>query len=136
MKATFQDFLRENPNCSKFSGDGDAIALFDFLNQDDTLIAMLDAVDRGQPALAGCVRAVEARVAQSRSAEFRLEARFAVTVIGRMVKTVLAPFGYVPKDQRGLPKSSGAESIRSAHRYQRDENHPATMRVVRRIEEI
>lgn len=38
MKATYNDLLISDPNCSKFSSDQDAIAVFNFLNQDDRLL--------------------------------------------------------------------------------------------------
>lgn len=56
------------------------------------------------------------------------------TVVGKMAKTILKPFGYRPTIQRNLPRECGeVEYFTSASCYEL--SAPATMRVVKRIEE-
>ena len=64
MKATFQDFLKENPTCGKYRDNKAAQIVFDLLSQDENLLAMLDAAERGQPALTPCARQAEACMLQ------------------------------------------------------------------------
>jgi hypothetical protein len=56
------------------------------------------------------------------------------TVVGKMAKTILKPFCYRPTIQRNLPRECGeVEYFTSASCYEL--SAPATMRVVKRIEE-
>ena len=133
MKATYNDFLAANPNCTGFSSNSDAIAVFDFLNQDEIIIKMIDYSQLGKPALAACVSDLEAFVDALPHSAVSLSDGFTRTVIGRMVKAVLEPFGYLPTAQKAFPKSCGAKHFTSASCYSL--SGPATMKVVKRIVE-
>lgn len=133
MKATYNDFLLANPNCSKFASNPDAITLFDLLNEDSNIIKMIDFAERGKPALAGCVFEVETVFDGLQNPTIDLRDSFTRTVVGRMVKAVLEPFGYLPTVQKSFPKGSATKYFSSASCYKLI--GPATMCVVKRIEE-
>lgn len=133
MKATYNDFLLANPNCSKFVSNSDAKALFDLLNEDSNIIKMIDFAERGKPALAGCVSDVEIYFDRLQNPAIDLRDPFTRTVIGRMVKTVLEPFGYLPTVQKIFPKGCTTKYFSSASCYKLTGS--ATMCVVKRIEE-
>lgn len=134
MKATFNDFLKENPNCSKFANNPDAIAIFNILSKEENIIAMIDASNAGKPALSACVSEVESFFDNSNNPTIDLRDGFTRTVIGRMVKSILAPFGYEPSIQKDLPKATPAKYFTSASCYEKTDT--ASMRIVRTIEEI
>lgn len=133
-KASYIDFLRNNPNCSGLASGMNAEAVFDFLSRDASIIAMIDAAEKGEPALAGCVSELEAFCGNMNSAEFCLQDRFTRSVVGRMIKAVLAPFGYQPTVQKALPRGCGSNCFRSASCYEL--SAAPIMRVVKRIELI
>ena len=134
MKATYNDFLTSNPNCSKFSSNKDAIAIFDFLNQDDNIIKMIDYCEMGKPALAACVSELEAFVDQISHPILLLTDGFTRTVIGRMIKSILYPFGYRPTVQKSFPKTCNVKYFSSASCYSLTGS--ATMKVAKYITEI
>ena len=92
MKATYNDFLTSNPNCSKFSSNKDAIAI----------LLLTDGFTR--------------------------------TVIGRMIKSILDPFGYRPTVQKSFPKTCNVKYFSSASCYSLTGS--ATMKVAKYITEI
>lgn len=59
---------------------------------------------------------------------------FTRTAIGRMIKTVLAPFGYQVTVQKDLPKASKGKYFTSASCYKK--TGTATMKVIRIIVDI
>lgn len=134
MKATFADFLADNTNCSGFSANPDAIAIFDFLNQDENIIKMIESADRGRPALAGCLIELMEFYNGLNAPTIDFEDGFTRTVVGRMAKAVLKPFGYLPTVQRPLPKEFSETPFSSASCYK--PSGPATMRIVKRVESI
>lgn len=134
MKATYQDFLADNRNCSGFANNTDAKALFDLMNQDEYIIAMVESCEANKSALAGCVLAVEAFYDNLQQPTIDLNDDFTRTVVGRMVKSILEPFGYVPTVHRKLSKNCNARYFRSASLYKLD--GPATMQIVKRVEMI
>ena len=134
LKASFGDFIAGNPNCKKLKGDPDAEAIFGILSKDGNIIAMIDMLESGKPALAACVKEVE-RYADSReSPTFDLNVDFSKQAVGRMVKTIVEPFGYESHIQREMPKSLESKYFTSAHFYRK--TGEATMKVVKAIVEI
>lgn len=134
MKATFNDFLSENPNCSKFAGNTDALYIFDLLSKDESIINMVDASEAGKPALSACVKEIEEFFDNQQNPSVDLTDGFTRTAIGRMVKTILAPFGYEPTVQKDLPKAVRGKYFTSASCYEK--TGTASMRIVRTIEEV
>jgi hypothetical protein len=135
--ATFSDFIEQNPNCKKFEDDDDMQNVFDFLSRDYILTQLIDASEAGKPALAPVAVNVE-HFFSDRTKEHlnSLDDDFTKQAVGRMIKTILAPFGYSVWKQKDLPKSIGATKFQSATTYRFDVTAPRTMRVVKRVEEI
>lgn len=134
MKASFNDFIVQNPNCKKFAADPEAKHIFEkILSKDENIIDMIDASKAKKPALSACVKEVEAYYKSISSPSFDLTNDFTKQALGRMVKTVLEPFGYQPHSQKDMPKNCSAEFVTSAMTYMFVGN--ASMKVVQRIEE-
>ena len=141
MKATYNDFLEDNRNCSGFQDNLDAQKIFDFLNRDDIIIMMIDASDQGKPALAGCVTKLEDYYKSLNSSILDFTDDFTRTVIGRMIKAVLKPFGYRVATRRGLGKGVESVFFTAAACYtpkdpDTNQKYSATMHVVKRVESI
>jgi DNA-directed RNA polymerase subunit L len=133
-KAKYDDFLTQNPNCSKFKGNVDAIAIFNLLNDDATIINTIATCQHNQPAFTACALPIEHLMDNKANPTIDLNDKFTRTVIGRMLKTILAPFGFEPTKQKDLPKTLGAKYFSSSSCYEQTGN--ATMHIVSRIEEI
>jgi len=137
MKATYTDYLKQNPNCRKFEEDDDMRNIFHFLSQDFIIVQMIDMSEAGKPALAPVAVNVEHFFSDpSKKHVNSLDDNFTKQAIGLMVKTVLAPFGYVVWKQKDLPKSLKSEKFQSASVYRFDIIAPRTMKIVKRVEEI
>ena len=139
MKATYEDFIKANPTCSSFEHNPDARKVFDFLNQDENIIKMIDFSDLGKPALAGCVLELETFFDGLTNPTFDFNEGFNRKVDGRMIKSILEPFGYGVDRQKELPANKDRKYFKSASCYNRNDinlANSATMRVVKRIEEI
>ena len=136
-KATFEDFIKQNPNCKKFESDDDMQDIFDFLSQDFIIIQLIDMCEVGKPALAPVAANVEHFFMDiSKPHSHSIEDSFTKQAVGLMVKTILEPFGYSVWTQKDLPKSARATKFQSASVYRRDITKTATMRVAKRIEEV
>ena len=135
-KATYEDFLLQNPNCKKFAEDDDMIYTFNMLSWDHMLIQLLEASDFGKPAISPIVENIE-HVFMDFNKEHKntLDDNFTKQAVGLMVKTILEPFGYVVWKQKDLPKKSRAIKFQSASVYRRDRLKKATMKVTKKIEE-
>jgi hypothetical protein len=134
MKATINDFFNENPNCSKFTGNTHAISVFDLLSKDDNIISMIDACESRKPALAPCVTELESFYDSLNAPQIDFTDGFTRTAVGRMVKTILKPFGYEVTVQKDLPKAYKGKYFTSASCYSK--TGTATMQVTRTISEI
>lgn len=135
MKATYQDFLQENPTCSKFARNDTAQEVFALLSRDENIISMLDASDRNQPALTPCIAQVEELAERSASPEFDIQNKTVRQTVGCMVKTIMRPFGYRIIKQRNLPKRTGRYFV-SASCYSFLEPETASMRVIKKIADV
>ena len=139
MKATYADFIQSNKNCSNFEFNPDAQKIFDFLNQDENIIKMIEYTEQGKPALAGCVVELETFFNSLINPTVDLNDGFTRTAVGRMVKCILEPFGYGVDRQKDFPKNKKGHYFTSASCYNRNDQElvkAATMHVVKRIEEI
>ena len=135
MKATYSGFITDNKNCSGFEFNTDANRIFDFLNQDEIIIKMAEYADQGKPALAGCVLELEQFYEEMDNPTIDFSDGFTRTVVGRMIKSILKPFGYQVEKQKDFPKNRKGKYFASASCYKLDTSE-ATMRIVKRIEEI
>ena len=135
MKATYHDFLNENPTCATAGATAAAQAVFGLLSQDTNIIAMIDASEQGQPALTPCIRQVENYLVAAADPGFDVKEKITRQTVGCMAKTILKPFGYRVVKQKNLSKGTG-QYFASASCYALLAPEEATMRVVKRIEEI
>jgi hypothetical protein len=137
MKATYHDFLNENPKCGRdLATNTNAVAIFDLLSRDRNIIAMADASDAGKPAIAAVVLIIEAFCARHPSESFDLANEQRRTVVGCMIKTILSRFGYEPvrpatRTQKELSRAIGARYFASGSCYIYEPLAPASMRIVR-----
>lgn len=136
MKSTFTDFLRQNPTCSKFKNNKDANIIFDIINSDQNIIRAIEKSDNNIPALAVTVNAIEDFVDGQTNAIIDLTDSFTRAAIGKMVKSVLAPFGYVVSQQKSLPKEIHSKYFKSASCYHYDPNTKRSMYVIKTIAPI
>lgn len=134
MKATYLDFIMENPNCSNFEHNADAQKVFDFLNQDSMIIKMAEFADQEKPALAGCVFELEEFFDNMSNPSIDFNDGFTRTVVGRMVKAILNPFGYCVTKQKDFTKNKKGKYFTSASCYALTGS--ASMQIVKRVEEI
>ncbi len=134
-KATFADFIFQNPNCKKYDGNPDTMRVFDILSDDDNIISMVDATTAGKPALTPCVGKVEQFVNSRTNPSIDLNDDFTKQAIGRMVKSILEPFGYKTCRQKDLPKDTNAKYFKSATYYTVDPMAHATMKIVKCVAE-
>ena len=134
MKATYIDFISANPNCSNYADNKDAQRIFDFLNKDENIIKMVEFADQGKPALAGCVFELENYFDDMNSKTIDFNDGFTRTVIGRMIKTILEPFGYLVTKQKDFTKNRKGKYFTSASCYAL--TGPAFMHIVKRVEEL
>jgi hypothetical protein len=126
--------IAANPNCQKLRGNIDAEAIFNILSKDENIIAMLEISDLGKPALSACIKEIEKYFDLQKAPTFDLNEGFSKQAVGRMVKTIIKPFGYETHIQRELPKSCASKYFTSATCYRK--TGIATMKVVKTIVEI
>jgi len=136
MKATFKDFLTEHPTCSQYANNTDAKAMFNFISEDENIISMIDVTEMGRPALLGCLREIENYFDSKKNSTFDLTDNFTRTAVGRMVATILVPFGYKPirDSQKSFSQTKKGKYFGSASCYEK--TGKATLRVVRTIEKV
>lgn len=138
MKAKFNDFILQNPNCSKFAGNSDAMLIFEILSRDESIIKMIEACDHGKPALTPLAHEIEQALLNLKNPTISFHDNFTKQAVGLMIKTILKPFGYEAYVQKSLPKDAKSNEFSSASVYRIDpksENKP-TMKVVKSIVEI
>lgn len=135
MKMTFSEFIEFNKNCSKFQNNKDMQELFDFLSEDENIIKMIEYADIDKPALAGVVLEVEQWHDAKNNCLVDFTDDFTKTAVGRMVKTIITPFGYIVTKQKDMPKDLETKYFSSASCYVYDDTVPRTMKIVKRIVE-
>jgi len=134
MKTTFNDFLSNNPNCSKFNSNSDAQAIFDFLSKDENIIKMIEASDMGKPALSGCVTDLEAFYDNLNNPIIDFNDDFTRTAIGRMIRIILEPFGYRVSKKKDISRATKCKYFKAASCYELCA--PAKLKIVKRIEPV
>ncbi|MDR0863769.1 MAG: hypothetical protein LBO74_02400 [Candidatus Symbiothrix sp.] len=134
MKATFEDFITHNPVCGKFADDSDAKQVFEIMSYDRNIIAMVDASEAGKPALSVVVSEIEDYFNETACEIFTFYDVFVKNTVGRMINTILSPFGYQSNIQKNLPTNCQSLYFKSGTCYVYEGD--ATMRIVKIIEEI
>lgn len=130
MKTTFSDFLLDSPMCSSLKNNEDASAVFNILSKDENIIAMIEMSDLGKPALAACIGEVEQYYDSRKFSTFDLKEGFYKQSVGRMVKSIVAPFGYEPATQKRM----STKYFSSAASYRKTK--PATLKIKKEIVKI
>ena len=140
MKATYCEFLNENPKCGKNLATNETTKIiFALLSRDENIIAMIDASDAGKPALTPVVTTLEDYYFNYSSPEFNLAISQIRSVIGCMIKTILSRFGYTPVEpasrrQKELSNvASSKHFFMSGSCYKYDPSAPATMTLIRKV---
>lgn len=134
MKTSYKDFILANPNCSNYEFNEDAQRIFDFLNSDENIIKMIEFAEQGKPALAGCIIELEAFFDNMNSTQIDFNDSFTRTVVGRMIKSILEPFGYCVTKKKDFTKNRKGKYFTSASCYALTGS--ASMHVVKKVEEI
>ena len=116
MKATFEDFLKENPNCRGLENSIGAKKIFDILSEDKNIIKMTEIVELGYPALAPCMKQVEE---YSDNMDTNFNDSFPKTAVGKIVQTILKPFGYESTSQKEISQSYRGAYFKSASCYKK-----------------
>ena len=115
-KATFEDFLSENPMYQSLADNRDARRVFDILNENENIFSAVKFSQLGKPALMANVEEIETYIDNlGENSTFDLEVNFNRMGVGRMVKNILAPFGYAPIPDS--QKSFKAKHFRTASCY-------------------
>jgi hypothetical protein len=106
-KATFNDFI-QSPFCGKLKNNRDAKIIFTILSHDESIESMIASIANGEPALSPCVMAIESFIdnVPNTTMPIAININNNRQSIGRMVKTILAPYGYKPiPNVQGLAKT-------------------------------
>lgn len=129
MKANYEDFINQNSNCKKFSDSPSAIYIFEhILSKESNIIAMIDeACAVKKTALSICAAEIEEYHDKNPHPSFDLNDNFTKQAVGRMVKTILAPFGYVTSIQKDMSKNLGLKYFTSATVFKFSPDQPATL---------
>ncbi len=135
MNANFIDFIDQNPNCTKFLGDREMLKTFEFLSEDSNIITMIDASEEGTPALLPLAAGVEQIFADAGRKDM-LEIDFSKQSIGKMVKTILEPFGYLVNKKITFPENTDAKQFKSASTYTFEPKANRSMEVVKIVRAI
>lgn len=133
MMANFNDFMIENPNCSKFFELADVKELFELISKDENIIKMIEKSDAKKSALLGCLAEIEEWYEKKESCEIDLHDDFTKTMVGRMIKTILAPFAYYPVKQKDIPAAYSKKYFASASCYAYKEEMNPTMKIEKTI---
>lgn len=134
MKATFENFVSSAPFCKKFEKNFYYQQVFDFLSEDETIIKMIEASENGRPALAACCQELEKQCKNFPESEFTFNNETKQN-IGRMIKIILEPFGYIPNSTKGIPNQISTQ-FKNASCYSFDNEAKPTLKVVKRIEQV
>ncbi len=95
-KATFDDFIKQNPMCQNLNGNKDARKIFDILNKDENIYNAIKISAIGKPALEANVNEIENYIDKAgENNTFDLKVDINRMNVGKMQKTILAPFGYI-----------------------------------------
>ncbi len=114
-KATFEDFIRENPRYQSIRNNPDAKKAFEILSKDENIFNAIQLSKIQKPALKSSVDELESELGTPESM-FDLSVDFNRQGVGLMQKCILKPFGYqlIPNST----KSFTARFFRTASCYE------------------
>ena len=133
MKATFSDFLTENSMCNGFANNQDAKKIFEILSEDESIFLMIDSAELGRPSLEPCIEKIEKWYDENQNCQIDFADEFTRKAVGRMVKTILDPFGYEVSGRKSLSKQTGLRFFKTASCYQK--TGEVKLKVIRQIVE-
>ncbi len=114
---TYNEFIKNNPNCRKFSQNKAMQMLFNYLCKEEIIIKMIDSIEAKKPALAGCVVQLKKKIAElNKEADSKdfwqidLNDTFVRKAIGIMVKHILMDYGYKVIGQKEFTKELKEEA--------------------------
>lgn len=114
-KATWENFCREKLISRDLEANPAAKKIFDFLNEDEKIYMMIQTVKLGKPVMQMIVDDLEKFADENNlNEEFNLAEDVSRTTVGRMIRTILEPFGYVSS---GTQKTFKAKYFRSSSTY-------------------
>ena len=87
-----------------------------------------------KPALVACLNDIHEWYENKGQCELNLLDSFTKTVVGRMIKSILAPFGYRVTKQKDIPKAASKKYFSSASCYELLAPEEATLHIVKRID--
>jgi hypothetical protein len=129
MKATFEDFINQNPTRKKFENNKDARAIFDILSKKSNILKMMEISEFGQPALSVCVQEIESYVYSQINPTIDLTDDFTRQAIGLMIQTILLPYGYKTVIKRDIPKKYKSKYFSKATCYATNDD-PKNFRMI------
>ena len=116
-KATWENFLKEKLISKDLAENSAAKKIFDFLNEDEQIFKAILMSKLNKPALLANVEDLEKFADENGlNEEFNLAEDFNRMTVGRMVRTILEPFGWVPI--QGSQKNFKAKYFKSASCYE------------------
>jgi hypothetical protein len=123
----FEDFLNGNPTYSGLRGNAMAETAFEELSRIPSIYKMTAASNAGEPAISACIGDIERLLGQQ--SQFDLNSNFNKQALGRMVKTILEPFGYSRVSRKRIRKGL-SNFVTSAAVYSQDNQCPARLDLV------
>lgn len=115
MLSTYNEFQEKYPRYKIFCNDKLFREVYEYLSLPRTIAQMIDANERGKPALSGCVKRLEKLFPDLLSKGY--SSHLVCQAVGSMVKVILEPFGYIPIKQKRMPQKY-SEFFTSASLYQ------------------
>lgn len=103
MQPDYSEFQAKYPRYKAFSDDKLFQEVFEYLSLPRTIAQMIEANDRGKPALSGCISRLEKLFPDLLSKGY--SPHLVCQAIGTMVKVILEPFGYTPEKQKRMPQN-------------------------------
>ena len=128
-KATFDDFIAQNKICQNLKGNSDAEKIFDILNKDENVYNAIRISELGKPALLASVDEIENYIDEiGENTTFDLKNEQNRMNVGKMLKTILAPFGYV--NVENSVKKFEAKYFKSSSIYKKTGNATMFIKIV------
>ena len=119
MKTSFRQFLQQAKRYKNKCESTEAEFLYEhILSRDQTITQMIHLSDLNKPALLACIDEIEEYCTSLDVEIFDIQKTFYRQAIGRMVKSILQPFGYIKYGEKRLHKRLGGV-IKSASTYKK-----------------
>ncbi len=131
----YKDFIKNNKNCNGYKDDVGMQEIFNFLCEERNVIKMVEYSDVKKPALAAVVLELEKKFGNSKESGVDLKNEFTRTVIGRLIKYILADYGYIEPKQKDLPNEIKAQAKYFSSGSWYSKKGPSEMRIIKITQE-